>query len=190
MDALPTEIWRCILAYTVESSLADTGSLSPIFAISLVCTRFNALLLHDDDLYQRLAIAKWGEDGEELWEAYKGPRDYTRYPALGVSGKEVFRLCMEQQHMLRSTSQRRLFVWITPSGRDGVVLHRGAGGRLWQMWKCSVSEEGAMTFKRGQWLHGRVYPRDCALSPSGELFGCHIRKVRGGTEQDGRDLTH
>jgi hypothetical protein len=72
----------------------------------------------------------------------------------------------------------RLYVYLASDAPVAVVLRRGpsAWSRL-SLWHTDTD-----TFEHGQWLHGRVYPRRCDLSPDGSLFAYFVHKATGGPE--------
>jgi hypothetical protein len=58
------------------------------------------------------------------------------------------------------------------------VLRRGPSA--WS--RLSLWHTDDDTFEHGQWLHGRVYPRRCDISPDGSLFAYFVHKATGGPD--------
>jgi hypothetical protein len=77
-----------------------------------------------------------------------------------------------------SASPCRLYVYLAAKVPLAVVLRRGpsAWSRL-SLWHTDTD-----TFEHGQWLHGRVYPRRCDVSPDGSLFAYFVHKATGGPD--------
>lgn len=74
----------------------------------------------------------------------------------------------------------RIHVYLAREEPVGVVLRRGpsAWSRL-SLWRTDTD-----TFEHGQWLHGRVYPRRCDVSPDGSLFCYFTFKATGAPDVD------
>jgi len=68
--------------------------------------------------------------------------------------------------MTKPPPPARLFVLLASASPVAVILRRGPS-RWVQMIKWHTDTD---TFEEGQWLHGRIYPERCDLSPDGQLL--------------------
>ena len=72
----------------------------------------------------------------------------------------------------------RLYVYLAPDAPVGVVLRRGPSDWC----ALSVWHTDTDSIEHGQWIHGRVYPRRCDVSPDGALFAYFVHKATGGPD--------
>jgi hypothetical protein len=61
-------------------------------------------------------------------------------------------------------SSTRLYVLLDREAPVAIVFRRGPSKQVLLL-KCYTGQD---IFEEGQWLKGRIYERQCALSPSGE----------------------
>ncbi|MBP6350498.1 MAG: hypothetical protein KA392_13225 [Candidatus Obscuribacter sp.] len=80
---------------------------------------------------------------------------------------------------MKKSSPARIYVYLASKSDEAVIIRRGPS-RLVQLIRWERAKD---KFYTGQWLKGRVFERDCDISPSGKYFAYGARSFRDGQEK-------
>lgn len=80
---------------------------------------------------------------------------------------------------VKKSSPARIYVYLASKSDEAVIIRRGPS-RVVQLIRWKRAED---KFYAGQWLKGRIFEKDCDISPTGKYFAYSARSFRDGQQK-------